>query len=589
MFATVASAYSVQCEDAGIGCISQYGYAGESTWGYPVDRAGNNCTNYVAFRLAQNGAPNPGNLGNAGSWGANARAKGFAVDSTAAVGAVAWWDYGHPYSPEFGHVAYVEQVVGDQIILSDSAFEGGSKRWTVSRGERQYPTGFIHIRDVAQGASWPLLSRGFQIAFQSSAGQLWSVGSAESRNLGYGMRPGTSPSIAGLADGGHQIAFQGSNGALWSVGSAESRELPYGMRPGTSPSIAGLAGGGYQIAFQSSEGSLWTVGSAESRDLRLGMKAGTGPSITGLAGDGYQIAFQSSAGSLWTVGSAESRDLRLGMREGTSPAIGSGTGQGAELPSPSPPPPSSPAPTAPPSNPAPPPSLSSPPSPSPSSPPSPTVPATADVSAAESTQPSAAKLEIARARVMRSDRKLDVLAPITALASGNLEVEFRAASRTEAFEVEIDSENRRSRFRKGLRKSQADLGTGILTLRYPGNAETQPQEVRLRAASGKARLDAQRPVIEDGRLKAVGDISSRARGVVRLQLLYEPPGQSTRTLEFVTDIDNGEYAFDAKLPADVLDGIANRRGVVHSYTLFTGHYERRIRGEMRSYQVLGPR
>lgn len=217
------------------------------------------------------------------------------------------------------------------------------------------------------------------------------------------------------------------------------------------------------------------------------------------------------------------------------------------------------------------------------------MPATADVSAAESTQPSAAKLEIARARVMRSDRKLDVLAPITALASGNLEVEFRAASRTEAFEVEIDSENRRSRFRKGLRKSQADLGTGILTLRYPGNAETQPQEVRLRAASGKARLDAQRPVIEDGRLKAVGDISSRARGVVRLQLLYEPPGQSTRTLEFVTDIDNGEYAFDAKLPADVLDGIANRRGVVHSYTLFTGHYERRIRGEMRSYQVLGPR
>jgi hypothetical protein len=183
---------------------------------------------------------------------------------------------------------------------------------------------------------------------------------------------------------------------------------------------------------------------------------------------------------------------------------------------------------------------------------------------------------------------LDVLAPITGRASGGLDVVFRAAGRTEEFEVEIDSANRRALFRKGISASQARLGTGILTLRYGGDADTQPQEVRLRAASGKARLEANRPRIEDGRLKATGDISSRARGVVRLQLLYEPAGQATRTLEFTARIQGGRYRFDEQLTDAQQQQIAGRQGVVHSYTLFTGYFERRIRGEMQSYQVLGP-
>jgi hypothetical protein len=36
----------------------------------------------------------------------------------------------------------------------------------------------------------------------------------------------------------------------------------------------------------------------------------------------------------------------------------------------------------------------------------------------------------------------------------------------------------------------------------------------------------------------------------------------------------------------VIAQIASRRGTVHSYTLFTGYLARRIRGEMRSYEVL---
>jgi len=203
--------------------------------------------------------------------------------------------------------------------------------------------------------------------------------------------------------------------------------------------------------------------------------------------------------------------------------------------------------------------------------------------------PFATKLEIARATVLRSERELDVLAPITARASGALEVKFRAAGRTETFDAPIDSANRRARFTKGIPASQARLGTGILTLTYPGDPDTQPQEVRLRAASQQANLDAGRPRIQDGRLKASGEITTRARGVVRLQLLYEPPGQDTRTLEYTAKIKDGKYRFDEALTAAQQQQIADRRGVVHSYTLFTGYFERRIRGEMQSYQVLGPR
>ena len=138
-------------------------------------------------------------------------------------------------------------------------------------------------------------------------------------------------------------------------------------------------------------------------------------------------------------------------------------------------------------------------------------------------------------------------------------------------------------------ESQARLGTGILTLVYPGDADTQPQEVRLRAAAQQAKLVATRPQITNGRLVAGGKINRLARGVVRLQLLFGPAGQPTRQLEFTAPISDGTYRFNVPLSAAVRDGIAGRAGVVHSYTLFTGYLPRRIRGEMRSFEVLPQR
>jgi glucose/arabinose dehydrogenase len=198
------------------------------------------------------------------------------------------------------------------------------------------------------------------------------------------------------------------------------------------------------------------------------------------------------------------------------------------------------------------------------------------------------KMQVERAQVQHRERRLDVLAPITGRASGEVEVEFFAAQRRFTFREDVDSDDRRIKFRRAIPVEQARLGTGIMTINYPGDEDTRPQEVRLRAASQKADLELERPVIADGRLKAQGTISDRARGVVRLQLQYVVGGQ-TDTLQLRGQIDDGEWEIDEALTPEALAGIAQRTGSVHTYTLFTGYFPRRIRGEMQSYQVLGSR
>jgi hypothetical protein len=183
---------------------------------------------------------------------------------------------------------------------------------------------------------------------------------------------------------------------------------------------------------------------------------------------------------------------------------------------------------------------------------------------------------------------LDVLAPITARASGEVEVEFFAAQRRFEFNEDVDADNRRVRFDRRIPIEQARLGTGIMTITYNGDEDTRPQQVRLRAASQKANLDLDRPRIENGRLKAQGTISRRAEGLVRLQLQYVVDDQ-TETVELRGRISDGRWNIDQALPGSVREGIAQREGTLHSYTLFTGYFERRIRGEMRSFEVLGAR
>lgn len=196
-----------------------------------------------------------------------------------------------------------------------------------------------------------------------------------------------------------------------------------------------------------------------------------------------------------------------------------------------------------------------------------------------------AKLEISRSGVLRGRGALDVLAPITKRASGRVQVDFQAAGRHTRFTAPVDEAEGHVRFRQPIPHEQAERGTGIVSLTYPGNERTHGQKVRLRAAPGRARLELDRPSLRDGRLRARGSISGRARGVVRVQLSWATGGQS-HSLELQAPIRSGRWMLDKALPAAAVQQIAQRDGTVHSNTLFTGYLPAQMRGEMRAYQVL---
>ncbi len=136
-----------ECKAYSVACISFSGYAGTSVWGYPVSSSGNNCVNYVAYRLRKNGVAQQSAMGNAGSWATNAKRRGFLVNRTPAIGSIAQWNYGSVYAPTYGHVGYVEEVTSSYIVVSDSAWSGYSSRMKLSVGDRNWPSNFIHFKD----------------------------------------------------------------------------------------------------------------------------------------------------------------------------------------------------------------------------------------------------------------------------------------------------------------------------------------------------------------------------------------------------------------------------------------------------------
>lgn len=98
-----------------VGCnaaaLSNTGYQAVYTTSFWYMYGGHNCTNYVAFRLQQDGIARfvRTGHGNAWEWGSEARLAGIAVDrGTPRPGDVAWWD--KAAIGGMGHVAYVESV-----------------------------------------------------------------------------------------------------------------------------------------------------------------------------------------------------------------------------------------------------------------------------------------------------------------------------------------------------------------------------------------------------------------------------------------------------------------------------------------------
>ncbi len=104
-----------------------------------------NCTSYVAWRSAQDGfditplGPGRSGLGDAGSWHTNAsRFDELSVGNEPRVGSFAVFANG-----PFGHVAYVERIAGDRVLVSEYNLFGDGKyseRWI----PRYQPTAYVY-------------------------------------------------------------------------------------------------------------------------------------------------------------------------------------------------------------------------------------------------------------------------------------------------------------------------------------------------------------------------------------------------------------------------------------------------------------
>jgi N-acetylmuramoyl-L-alanine amidase len=93
--------------------LTRYAFGGNGyAYGY--------CTYYVAGRRSV-----PSGWGNANTWYYAAQSSGFRVGSTPVPGAIAWTSAGY-----YGHVAYVEQVSGGQVLVSEMNFNGNWNRVT---------------------------------------------------------------------------------------------------------------------------------------------------------------------------------------------------------------------------------------------------------------------------------------------------------------------------------------------------------------------------------------------------------------------------------------------------------------------------
>ncbi len=197
-----------------------------------------------------------------------------------------------------------------------------------------------------------------------------------------------------------------------------------------------------------------------------------------------------------------------------------------------------------------------------------------------------AKLVLDRATIVRARRELDVVARISALATGRVRFDLLAGGRHSRFTAPIDRTHRRVHLRRRITARQARLGTGILTISYAGDSHTRPLSIRVRAARRPARLAPVRPSYRGGVLRASGRIATRAHGVVRVQLQFDRDGR-TQTAQFTARIAKGRWRLSARPPAAVRSAIAGRSATLDANVLFTGQQKPRIRGELRSYQVLG--
>ncbi|MFT4011177.1 MAG: CHAP domain-containing protein [Nocardioidaceae bacterium] len=114
------------------------------------------CTSFVAWRLNNDNLVDFDNYyggvrwSDASKWKSAATKVGVKVDKNPVVGAVAWWAAGTPGSSR-GHVAWVKSVTNNGIVIEEYnwATRGGYGTRTLAKTDSKYPSGFIHVGDLA--------------------------------------------------------------------------------------------------------------------------------------------------------------------------------------------------------------------------------------------------------------------------------------------------------------------------------------------------------------------------------------------------------------------------------------------------------
>ncbi|MEJ7786377.1 MAG: CAP domain-containing protein [Solirubrobacteraceae bacterium] len=186
-----------------------------------------------------------------------------------------------------------------------------------------------------------------------------------------------------------------------------------------------------------------------------------------------------------------------------------------------------------------------------------------------------AKLAVLRAGVR--DGNLDLLARITARATGDVRIRYRSAGKTTQFNAKLV--RGQLKVARRLPAGQRRKTTGIVSLTYAGNRGVRRDTVKLRAAQGKARLVYRTARIDgSGQLRVSGSIAPRAQGVVRVRLGYTTESGAVRYANYRATIARGKWAVTHALPDDA------RAGGQLSIQ-FTGYERHHIRGEQLSKAV----
>lgn len=160
-----------------------------------------------------------------------------------------------------------------------------------------------------------------------------------------------------------------------------------------------------------------------------------------------------------------------------------------------------------------------------------------------------AKLKVLRASVRNG--RLEALLSITGRATGAITIDYQAAGqfqRTFSAVGPPQEGEKLVRVSEPLPARQRAVQTGIINAAFAGDATTQSDSARLRAANSRSGLTLGLLTFADGRLSVSGSIDSRLSGIVRLRVSYLDSDGSAGVWTGRAAVTRGAWGLDEKLP-----------------------------------------